>query len=102
LETKFYYVCVDDYINARMTATWFSDTKGSPSRETITAELVYYWMFSLNIPLATEHWHLNKLFTLIRVFNEKNAPQKKMSPREIAARNSQLNEERRARLNTRG
>jgi len=93
---------IKSYIDAKMTATWF---KAEPTRrqtEIITAEIIYYWMISLNIPFECQHWHLNRLMTLVQVINQKNAPQKKMSPRDVAARNRQLNKERQAKLNTTG
>lgn len=94
---------ITEYIKAKMSATWFSDDKKKPGvSEIITSELVYYWMISLNIPLECERWHLNRLFTLIQIFNRKNAPAKKMSKSEIAARNRALNAQRRAQLNSRG
>lgn len=90
------------YINAKMTATTFSNMAQGRTREIITAELVYYWMFSMNIPLECEHWHLNRLLTLVRVFNVKNAKPKKMSQAEAAAQRRSLNEQRRAKYNSPG
>jgi hypothetical protein len=93
---------IKSYIDAKMTATWF---KAEPTRrqtEIITAEIIYYWMVALNIPFECQHWHLNRLMTLVQVINQKNAPKKKMSTREVAARQRSLNEQRLAKLGTSG
>jgi hypothetical protein len=94
---------VNAYIDRKMTATWFSEQPGAPkTREVITSELVYYWMTVFQIPFECESWHLNRLFTLIRICNIKQAKPKKMSRAEIAARNRELNAQRKAQLGTRG
>jgi hypothetical protein len=94
---------INKYLDAKMTATWFSEAPGAPkSRDIITAELIYYWMITFQIPFECEQWHLNRLFTLIRVCNIKQSKPKKMSRSEIAARNRELNDQRRAQLGTKG
>jgi hypothetical protein len=97
------YEEINDYINAKHTATWFTDHNArSASREIITAEIIRYWMISLNIPIEYEKMHLNQLFTQIRVVNEKNAPKKKMSRADAIAQQRRLNAERLAKHGTKG
>lgn len=94
---------INNYVDAKMTATWFSSATGSaPSREIITSEIIYHWMFALKVPMECQNWHLSKLFTLIKVINEKRNPPKKMTQREIMEQNRRLNAQRRAELKTSG
>ena len=94
---------IQEYINASMTATILP--KNAPRRgrpETVTAELIYYWMIALQIPSEYEHWHLNKLITLIGVCNVKNSPPKKRSSDEILRDQIAMNEERLKKWNSKG
>ena len=94
---------IRQYITAPMTATHFNKLENNrPNRETITSELIYYWMIALNIPVEFEKWHISRLLTLIQVCNIKNQPQKKMSKRDLASRNRALNAARRQQLNSKG
>jgi hypothetical protein len=97
---------VNDYIDRKMTATTIQElpqTGGTRlSREIVTAEVMYYWMVALNIPFECQYWHLNRLITLVKVINLKQQPPKKMSRRDIANQQRQLNEQRRAKFGTQG
>ena len=95
---------VKQYIDDPMTATTFNNRKPQkPSKEIITAELVYYWMVAAQIPFEAEKWHLNRLLTLIRICDIKsNSGNDKMTKKDIYAHNKQLNAARRARLGTKG
>lgn len=117
-EDAFYYTIPSDVINTitkyigdPMTATSFSSDKnkkiggsGSSHRGTkLTSEVIYYDMIALGIPFECEKWHLNRLFTLIRVCSIKNNPNgKKMTKNQVMRRNSALNAQRKAKLHTKG
>lgn len=94
---------IQQYIESSQSATTFGSI---PERrgpgEVITSELIYYWMISFNIPFDCERWNLNRLFALIRICNIKQSKPKKMSRNEIAQRNREINERRKAELGTSG
>ena len=94
---------VNAYMEDPMTASWVNDPVNSGrNRETITSELIYYWMIALNIPMECQKWHLNRLLMLVRICNAKNQPPKKMSTAEIMRRNSRLNAARKKAMHTKG
>lgn len=95
---------IDEYINSKQTATWFrEDPNASRNHEIITAEIIYYWMIALKIPQEYQEWHLTRLFTLVRVLNQKNQPPKKRpTTQSAAAQRRALNEARQKQYNTSG
>lgn len=99
------FKAINDYIDSKMTATWFKASPQSKGNdEIITAEIIYYWMIALQIPFECQYWHLNRLLTLVKVMNLKNSPDKKdtrVTQDDIAARRA-LNDSRLAELNTTG
>lgn len=93
---------IQQYIGAKMTATTVPEMPDSPGRkETITSELIYYWMVSMSIPFDCERWHLNRLIMLIRVIGFKNKPKDKQRKMSMAQRQA-LNQQRQAQFKTRG
>jgi len=105
--TKENLECVNEYIQNKMTATWFSEPPKkpglSPKKEVVTSELIYYWMVALEIPFECQKWQLNRLLTLIKVCNAKaKATNKKQNKKETLANNAELNAARRKALNTSG
>lgn len=107
-----YWVCITHaqlkevlaYIQDPHTATTINHIPGKkPTKQrTVTAELIYSWMIFLNIPIEFQHWHFNKLMTLISVCNLETSPPKKMSKKEALRHQSDLNARRLAQMKTRG
>lgn len=93
---------INEYILDPMTATTINEQKKKPSREILTSEVFYYLMVAYNIPFECQKWHINRLMTLIKICEIKNAPPKKMSKSEILRQNHSLNAARRAALHSRG
>ena len=88
---------ITDYINDTQSATWFrDDPTQKPSKEIITSELIYYWMVQFNIPFEVESWHLNRLFTLIKIAGIKQSKPKPMTKAQQMEEYRRLNAERRA------
>lgn len=97
---------INEYIKKKATATWISENKGSgkpkTSKQIITSEVIYSWMVGLQIPVEFQYWNLNRLITLIQVCQLAQEPPKKMSPAQAAAKQRELNKQRRRQLGSRG
>lgn len=98
---------ISDYMQDSHSAITFKDNsitegKRTGRKETMYAETIYWYMFRLGIPLECEHWHLNRLMTLINVCAIKSSPPKKMGKREAAAMRSKQNAALRQKLGSRG
>lgn len=97
-------IMINEYIESTESATTFGHLPSEKAYrgEVITAELVYYWMVAFTIPFECENWHLNRLFALVRICNIKNSPGKSMPKADVARRNREINEQRKAKLGTSG
>ena len=103
--TKQNFDAINAYIESSESATTFSDLHNKRNKgpgETITSELIYFWMVTFNIPMECENWHLNRLFALVKVCSIKNSKPEKMSKADLARRNRELNAQRKAELGTSG
>lgn len=98
---------IEKYIKDPMTATWFKKNNGligaqRSSKEVVTAEIIYYWMIKLSIPVEFQKWHLNQLLTLIKVVSIKSGKPKKVDKRRAAEERAALNKFRRDQYNSKG
>lgn len=97
---------IEEYMADPHTGTTLPKQKKRPGKgETMSAELIYYWMFSNGIPKECEKWHINNLLTLIQIFGIKGQTDQpgngKATSSEYAARRA-LNAQRRAKFGSKG
>ena len=105
-----YMKMIQDYMHDKMSASCFMESKSTRGRQgkssdVMTSEVLYYSMFSNQIPLELEHWHLNKLITLLRVFSIKNdfsGKGNRRSAKDVMMDYDRINEMRRKKLGTKG
>lgn len=92
------------YINDSRTASSVPDldTPQRGPRETVTSELIYYWMVGLQIPFEAEKWHISRLLMLIRITNFKQQPAEKQDKQKLWARYREMNERNKEKYNTSG
>lgn len=85
------YQQVYDYIKNDQTATKIYDRRPKRGKsETITSELIYYWMIFHGIPKECEKWHLSRLLILIQICSIKGSNEQ-MSMKELFADNRRIN-----------
>ncbi|HEU5091936.1 MAG TPA: hypothetical protein VFT30_04580 [Nitrospira sp.] len=92
------------YINEPQTASSVPDEgrKGGDG-ETITSELIYYWLSQMRIPFQpTETWHLSRIVMLVQITGWKQQPAKKRKPAEVYREWIAENERRKKLFKTRG
>lgn len=95
---------LDEYINDPHTGTTISNLPPERMRssEQISSELIYFWMSQYQIDKECERWHLNRLFTLIKIHYAKSQKPQKMSKQKRIQTMAELNAERKKKLGTTG
>ena len=68
----------------------------------MTSDEIYASMVIGRVPFECQHWHLDRLLTLLECVGKKQNPGKKMSQAELMKRNASINKARKAKHNTRG
>lgn len=101
------YEEINNHLNAKHSATWFSDDGSqSNSRQTVTSELIYYWMTAFGIPFECETWPFSRLMNLIRIAQIKQSeqdPKNKNRPKSrMLSERAALNKKRREAANSKG
>lgn len=100
LMTKKDFEAIQEYIANPSTATTFpndDNDKRNTTGEYVSSELIYYWMTAYQIPFECEKWHINRLLTLVKIWNRKNQPAKKMKGNELRNKYIATNKARRAK-----
>lgn len=94
---------IRDYMADPMTATTiYRSSPTTTKHQTVTSELIYFWMSQFNIPFECDRWNLNRLMTLLEVASIKSGPQKKMGKKESMRQQQAICEANRKKYNSRG
>ena len=94
---------ITTYMADEATATTFNSPVGSSNTHSVvTSEVIYAQMAMAQIPFTADTWNINRLTTLLRVYNNFNSTKRKKSKSEILAENRRLNDERRRQFNSKG
>lgn len=93
---------IKNYMEDPMTGTHFNEPegKGSPAGSVMSSEEIYYAMIKWRIPVEFQHWHINRLMVLLRVFGEKENP-KKLTQQEAMQKMYAKNQYRQAQAKAR-
>lgn len=96
---------LNEYLDAKHSATWFSDEgEKANSTQTVTSELIYYWMTAFSIWIECESWPLPRLMNLIKIAQLKSDTGKKKgrSKTQMLSERASLNAKRRAEQKSKG
>ena len=95
-------VKIAEYIADGASATHLLDppSRGGP-KDSMTSELIYWYMSQFNIPYECDKWNLNRLLTLIKLSAAKQGGSN-ASASATAAQRAAMNKARRARYNSKG
>lgn len=95
-------VKIAEYIADGASATHLLDppARGGP-KDSMTSELIYWYMSQFNIPYDCDKWNLNRLLTLIKLSAAKQGGSN-ASASATAAQRAAMNKARRARYNSKG
>lgn len=100
---------IKEFMSEKMSASCFMESNSTRGRQgrssdVMTAEVLYYSMFANQIPMELEHWHFNRLLTLLRVFSVKNdvGSKKNRSAKDVMMDYDRINQMRRKKLGTKG
>lgn len=98
---KEHIIAINDYLKDSHTASIVHDNNPKHKRRNskskfITSEEIYSYMVGYGIPFECEKWNFNRLWMLIQIVAINNdAPNNKMSKRDILKQNAALNAARR-------
>ena len=98
---------INDYLNSKRSATWFSDeNKKVTNGPVVTSELIYYWMSAFGIPFECDKWPIQRLMNLIKIHQIKaeqaSGKKSRTNRSEMLSERQALNMKRRQEMNSKG